>query len=299
MTWRATRHAATCKNPAKPAGPAKKCSATYKMHGGGKSRMRRFYAATKEIYGPTRSSVNHLKDVDGTTVLSEPDRILEHWKNHFKMLFNNQSTTPADLLRNSPTAPTQHWMSEPPTPDELTKAMKRVKLGKAPGPDNVPFELLNSAGPALKSRLMELLTRIWNSDFVPPEFKNANIVTIFKKVTVCPVATIAEYHFSASPVKSLLESCSTDFSNWRRKSYQSPSVELDLPAANRHDLLRKTTARKSREQQQPLMQIFWDLRKAFDKVPRPAMWLTLAKFGCPDRFINLIRALHDGMTARV
>ena len=56
---------------------------------------------------------------------------------------------------------------------------------------------------------------------------------------------------------------------------------------------------KSREQQQPLMQIFWDLRKAFDKVPRPAMWLNLAKFGCPDRFINLIRALHDGMTASV
>ena len=143
--------------------------------------MRCFYAATKEIYGPTRSSVNYLKDVDGTTVLSEPDRILERWKNHFETLFNNHSTTPADLLRNSPQAPTQHWRSEPPTLDELTKAMKRMKPGKAPGPDNVPFELLNSAGPAVKSRLMELLTQIWNSDFFPTGFKNANIIAIFKK----------------------------------------------------------------------------------------------------------------------
>ena len=143
--------------------------------------MRRIYAATKEIYGPTRSSVNHLKDVDGTTVLREPDRKLERWKNHFEMLFNNHSSTPADLLRNSPQASTQHWMPEPPTPDELTRAMKRMKPGKAPGPDNVPFELLNSAGPAVKSRLMELLTQIWNSDSVPPDFKNANIITIFKK----------------------------------------------------------------------------------------------------------------------
>ena len=161
--------------------------------------MRRFYAAMKEIYGPTRSSINHVKDIDGTTVLSEPDRILERWKNHFETLFNNHSTTPADLLRNSTQAPTQHWMSEPPTPDELTKAMKRMKPGKAPGPDNVPFELLNSAGPAVKSRLMELLTQIWNSDSVPPDFKNANIITIFKKGD-----RIAGYHFSASPVKSLL-----------------------------------------------------------------------------------------------
>ena len=56
---------------------------------------------------------------------------------------------------------------------------------------------------------------------------------------------------------------------------------------------------KSREQQQLLMQIFWDLRKASDKVPRPAMWLTLANFGCPDRFINPIRALHDVVTVKV
>ena len=143
--------------------------------------MRRFYAATKRIYGPTRSSINHLKDVDGTTVLSEPDRILERWKNHFDTLLNNHSTTPADLLRNSPRAPTQHWMSEPPTPDTPNKAMKRMKPFKASGPDNVPFELLNSAGPAVKSRLMELLTQILNSDFVPPDFKNANIISIFKK----------------------------------------------------------------------------------------------------------------------
>jgi len=56
---------------------------------------------------------------------------------------------------------------------------------------------------------------------------------------------------------------------------------------------------KSQEQQQPLMFIFWDLKKAFDKVPRPAMWAVLARFGCPEDFITLIRALHDRMVGRV
>ena len=56
---------------------------------------------------------------------------------------------------------------------------------------------------------------------------------------------------------------------------------------------------KSLEQQQPIMFIFWDLKKAFDKVPRPAMWAVLARYGCPPDFVNLVRALHDGMVGRV
>jgi len=56
---------------------------------------------------------------------------------------------------------------------------------------------------------------------------------------------------------------------------------------------------KSQEQQQPLMFIFWDLKKAFDKVPRPVMWAVLARFGCPEDFITLIRGLHDDMVGRV
>ncbi|KAK4303406.1 hypothetical protein Pmani_024556 [Petrolisthes manimaculis] len=55
---------------------------------------------------------------------------------------------------------------------------------------------------------------------------------------------------------------------------------------------------KSLEQQQPVMFIFRDLKKAFDKVPRPAMWAVLARFGCPPDFVTLVRGLHDGMVGR-
>ena len=81
-----------------------------------------------------------------------------------------QEAPTAHLDTCPPSSVNKNWISlrDALTADELTKAMKRIKPGKAPGPDNVPFELLNSAGPAVKSRLMELLTQIWNSDSVPP-----------------------------------------------------------------------------------------------------------------------------------
>ncbi|BHF81455.1 hypothetical protein SprV_0702458500 [Sparganum proliferum] len=41
------------------------------------------------------------------------------------------------------------------------------------------------------------------------------------------------------------------------------------------------------------------LMKAFDTVNREGLWKIRRKFGCPERFIEMVRLLHDGMMARV
>ena len=45
--------------------------------------------------------------------------------------------------------------------------------------------------------------------------------------------------------------------------------------------------------------LFVDLRKAYDSVPRAALWCTLQRYGVPDVIIELVRSLHDGMSATV
>ena len=44
---------------------------------------------------------------------------------------------------------------------------------------------------------------------------------------------------------------------------------------------------------------FIDLTKAFDTVSREGLWKIMAKFGCPPKFIMIVRQFHDGMNARV
>ena len=56
---------------------------------------------------------------------------------------------------------------------------------------------------------------------------------------------------------------------------------------------------KSIEQYQDLYMTFVDLTKAFDTVSREGLWKIMSKFGCPDRFVNIVRQFHDGMMARV
>ena len=45
--------------------------------------------------------------------------------------------------------------------------------------------------------------------------------------------------------------------------------------------------------------LFVHLYKAYDSVPRVALWCALQKYGVPDVMIELIRSLHDGMSATV
>ena len=56
---------------------------------------------------------------------------------------------------------------------------------------------------------------------------------------------------------------------------------------------------KCREQNQPLYMAFIDLTKAFDSVNRQALWLVLARIGCPEKYIRVLRLLHDNMSATV
>lgn len=56
---------------------------------------------------------------------------------------------------------------------------------------------------------------------------------------------------------------------------------------------------KCSEQNQPLYMAFIDLTKAFDSVNHQALWQVLAKIGCPDKYILILRLLHDNMSATV
>ena len=42
-----------------------------------------------------------------------------------------------------------------------------------------------------------------------------------------------------------------------------------------------------------------DLKKAYDSVPRDAMWLALRKLVVPERTVQLIHSFHSGMEAHI
>ena len=58
-------------------------------------------------------------------------------------------------------------------------------------------------------------------------------------------------------------------------------------------------AEKAIEHQTMQYFVFVDLRKAYDSVPREALWTALKKLGVPDVLVGIIKSFHINMRARV
>lgn len=56
---------------------------------------------------------------------------------------------------------------------------------------------------------------------------------------------------------------------------------------------------KCQEQNQPLYKTFTALTKAFDSVSCEALWLVQANIGCHEKYIQILRLLHENMYATV
>eukprot|EP00795_Rhopilema_esculentum_P004053 gene4053-20229_t len=106
----------------------------------------------------------------------------ERWREHFNLLLNPETNADDDATSSILQLPVRHHMDEPPTAEELDMAIKRTKCGKAAGADGIPPEVWTYGEPALRNQLLQLFCNIWSSTAeVPQDFKEATIVTIYKR----------------------------------------------------------------------------------------------------------------------
>ena len=56
---------------------------------------------------------------------------------------------------------------------------------------------------------------------------------------------------------------------------------------------------KAWEHEAKIFLLFIDLKKAYDSIPRKAMWMALAKLGVPEPVIQLIKSFHNNMEANI
>ena len=65
--------------------------------------------------------------------------------------------------------------------EEVSYVIKKMKRRKAPGPDQVPIELLKEMDSDNLREITSLLQEWWEKEDIPPEALQARVVLIFKK----------------------------------------------------------------------------------------------------------------------
>lgn len=122
--------------------------------------MRILYQTTKTLTGKFGKPEVPVKDKEGNTVFGKEAQA-KRWKEHFENLLNRPPPSqPPDIL---PARNNLHINCDPPSKEEITSAIKRLNIGKAPGPDEIPPEALRADAENTAGALQPLFKKIWEN----------------------------------------------------------------------------------------------------------------------------------------
>ena len=190
---------------------------------------------------------------------------------------------------------------EPFTNEEVHRALKGMKRGKAGDSHGLVAELLKDGGDSLRSAIAMLFNDVASNKAPPPEaWKESRITVIFKKgdehkaenyrpITLLPVLYKLFSRMLHARIKSVLEAAQSVDQAGFRSGF----------ACSDHLFAITQLAEKAREYQLPLWICAVDFKKAFDTVEHPALWTALSGQGVDKRYIAILQRLYEGQKAQV
>ncbi|KAJ0183487.1 hypothetical protein K1T71_001463 [Dendrolimus kikuchii] len=261
-----------------------------------------FFESLKSIFGPKYKKISPIYNRDKSRQLTDHNEVLNRWSEHFSDILNPPSHG-VDLayIDSLEALPISSELDKEPTFEEFVSAVNKLKNGKATGLDTLPAELYKYGGECVQKSLFELITRIWQSGVVPQEWKDATICKLYKgKGDSSDCGSYRGIALLSAAGKVLAHIINQRLSALSERILSESQCGF-RPGRGTVDAIFvvKQLQEKCLEQHRSLNMCFVDLEKAFDRVPRSALWTVLSKAGCPDKLLLLIRQFHDGMTARV
>ncbi|KAG0711023.1 Iron-sulfur protein NUBPL [Chionoecetes opilio] len=188
-----------------------------------------------------------------------------------------------------------------PSLDEVREAVAKLRGGKAAGVCNISAELLKAGGEAMIRGLHAVLTAVWQSGTIPPDWKRGLVVPIWKGkgdrqdcnnyrgITLLSVPGKVLAHLLLTRIRSHLV------------KHQRPQQSGFTPGKSTTDriLALRVLVERRREFRQGMLAAYVDLKKAFDSVHRESLWDLLRLQGIPARTIGLITGLYSGTESAV
>ena len=122
--------------------------------------MKNFYSSLIEVYDPTSASSSPLLSADGTKLISEKNKILEKWVEHFDGVLNRPSFINDNAIEQLLQLPMNESLNVTPTLGEVQIAIHQLSSGTAPESDSNPVEIYKEGESVLTGKLLTLIQLI-------------------------------------------------------------------------------------------------------------------------------------------
>ncbi|MGA9038985.1 MAG: reverse transcriptase domain-containing protein, partial [Terriglobales bacterium] len=226
---------------------------------------------------------------------------MEQWKEYFYKMLNecNQTNNNNNKLikeaKQDLAIDTNNF-----TMNELEYAMKNLKSGKSAGGDNIISEMLKFGGNSIKSMLLDICNKVYNSNLPPSQWLNNIIIPMYKKGNPTNMGNYRGITLMSIPAKLynkiLLNRIYPEINRILRPN--QAGFRRNHSCIEHINTLRRIIE-GTKDKQLPLITSYIDFAKAFDTINREKMFHILRHYGIPLKIVSAIKCLYDNSKSHI
>ena len=252
------------------------------------------FGESKQLCRKWNPHISKLVSTTGEPLKTKEER-LERCTEHFKHLLNSATTSGNSVLSTVEASKSLEIDLGPIRFDEVLYAVRKLKNGRASGPDNISAEMLKSHN-GIAEWLWDIVNKCWTEENLPQDWKLAEVVRLYKnkgKRSEC--GNYRGISLLSVPGKLfasiILHRCKDALDQvLRRKQcgFRKSRGSTDQLFALRQ-ILEKCMAF-----QLDVSFCFIDFRAAFDSVDREMMYKIIKHYELPQKIVHVIRNSYEG-----
>ena len=153
------------------------CSAVQQASDTG--NIKAMYDSIIKAVGLTISKSASLKFKSGD-IISDKTKQLERWAEHYSKLYSRENTVSQSALDAIERLTTLQELDDPPSFEDVSKAIDQLLSGKSPDKDCISGEVIKAGKSSLLEPSYNLLLKCWKEGEVSQDMRDANIITLYK-----------------------------------------------------------------------------------------------------------------------
>ena len=245
-------------------------------------------ARQRDSAGKDVQHVRVIKDENGNIMINS-EAVLKRWKKYFEKLMNDKNDK--DSRTEEPEVINEEVNCV--SGEEVKNALRRMKKGKAIGPNELPVEVWK----CMKKMGIKFLTRLFNrllmSERMPEEWKRSVFIPIYKNKGDAQCSeNYRGIKLMSHTVKLWENITETRLRDTVEISKQQYGVMPGIGTTDAMFALRMLMEKYREGQREPHC-VFVNLEKTYDRVPLEKLWYCRRKSGIVEKYVRLVQDMYE------